>query len=151
MKARLKIPVAFALLVAASAPVACLDFTPITLAPTDAGAPESSAVESGIVDIDAAACEACVEGPQCNAQSLADGGDGGGSLYMACISTPKCEEMFECGASRGCYEPGANLIACLTICGQQAGLTGSTDPAISPFLELYDCATANCTSACSGP
>jgi len=58
--------------------------------------------------------------------------------------------MFQCGLEQGCYAPQANLVGCLTICGQQAGLTGQTDPAVAPFLGLYECATTKCAASCAG-
>ncbi len=113
----------------------CLDFTPITVAPSDAGAQDSPVT---ILNVDAGACEPCVEGPSCSA------------ALATCAATPKCMVMFQCGLEQGCYAPQANLVGCLTICGQQAGLTGEGDPAVAPFLGLYECATTKCAASCAG-
>ena len=117
----------------------CLDLTPITLAPADAGAQDVSAVVILDADVDAGGCESCVQSAQCSTE------------LEACTSTPKCTVMFECGLARGCYAPGANLVSCLTICGQQAGLTGQNDPAVDPFLHLYEFATSKCAASCAAP
>jgi hypothetical protein len=113
----------------------CLDFTPITVAPSDAGAPDAPIAT---FNVDASDCEPCVEGPSCSA------------ALATCAATPKCTVMFQCGLEQGCYAPQANLVGCLTICGQQAGLTGETDPAVAPFLGLYECATTKCAASCGG-
>jgi hypothetical protein len=132
------------LLIAALCPVissvaigACLDFTPLPAVPRDAGGPPD-VVASDVAD-DTSACRSCVESPACADQ------------FGACFATPKCVVMFECGARQDCYVAGADLVACLSICGQEAALTGSTDPAVAPFLTLYQCATANCASSCATP
>lgn len=119
--------------------VGCLDFTPVTFAPSDAGVGDTSATMMLAADVDAGVCEPCVEGPSCSAE------------LAACNSTPKCTVMFECGLAQGCYAAGAasNLVTCLTICGQQAGLSGQDDPAVGPFLGLYECATTKCATSCS--
>jgi hypothetical protein len=120
---------------ATSALCSCLDFTPITVAPTEAGT-DDAPIPSIVTDFDGGACEPCVEGPSCSA------------ALATCDATPKCSAMFQCGLARGCYAQGANLVACLTVCGQQAGLSGQTDPAVGPFLGLYECATSKCSAAC---
>jgi hypothetical protein len=122
-------------IVAAAALGGCLDFTPITVAPSDAGT-EDVPVATIVTDVDAGACEECVQGPNCSA------------ALATCAGTPKCMVMFECGLEQGCYAPQANLVACLTICGQQAGLTSQSDPAVAPFLGLYECATSKCAASC---
>jgi hypothetical protein len=117
----------------------CLDLTPITLAPADGGAQDVSAVVTLEADVDAGHCEPCVQSAQCSTE------------FESCTSTPKCAVMFQCGLARGCYAPGANLVSCLTICGQQAGLSGQNDPAVDPFLDLYECATTKCAASCAAP
>jgi hypothetical protein len=117
----------------------CLDLTPITLAPADGGAQDVSTVVTLEADVDAGQCEPCVQSAKCSTE------------FERCISTPKCSVMFQCGLSQGCYAPGANLVSCLTICGQQAGLTGQNDPAVDPFLDLYACATTKCAASCATP
>jgi|HubBroStandDraft_1064217.scaffolds.fasta_scaffold99969_2 hypothetical protein len=118
----------------------CLDFTPVTFSPIDAGVGDTSATMMLAADVDAGACEPCVQGPNC------------GTELDACYATPKCRVMFQCGLEQGCYAGAAsNLVTCLTICGQQAGLTGQNDPAVGPFLGLYECATSKCATSCSAP
>jgi hypothetical protein len=116
----------------------CLDFTPITLAPSEAGVQDGPVVEAAEPDIDGGECVPCVQGPSCSSE------------LATCAATPKCIVMFECGLAQGCYSPSANLVECLTICGKQAGLTGQTDPAVNPFLALYECATTRCELSCAG-
>jgi hypothetical protein len=116
----------------------CLDFTPVTFSPSDAGVGDTSATMLA-ADVDAGACEPCVEGPSCSAE------------LEACYANPKCMVMFQCGLEQGCYAAGAasKLVTCLTICGEQAGLTGQNDPAVGPFLGLYECATTKCATSCA--
>jgi hypothetical protein len=116
----------------------CLDFTPITLAPSEAGVEDGPVVETAEAGLDGGACEPCVQGPSCSSE------------LAACAATAKCIVMFQCGLGQGCYAPGANLVECLTICGKQAGLTGENDPAVRPFLALYECATTQCKLSCAG-
>jgi hypothetical protein len=123
--------------VSAAAFCGCLDFTPITVAPSDAGAQDAPIVTIG-ANFDAGACEPCVQGPSCSA------------ALATCAATAKCMVMFQCGLEQGCYTPQVDLVACLTICGQQAGLTGESDPAVAPFLALYECATSKCSASCGG-
>jgi hypothetical protein len=115
-----------------------LDFTPITLAPIEAGVQDGSIVSPAEVGLDGGACEPCVQGPSCSSE------------LATCAATPKCMVMFQCGLAQGCYAPSADLVECLTICGQQAGLTGQNDPAVAPFLALYECATTQCKLSCAG-
>jgi hypothetical protein len=131
-------PVIFALctIMSSVAIDACLDFTPIPAVPSDGGEPDVVATD---VAHDTGACRSCVESPAC------------ADPFALCFATPKCVVMFECGSAQNCYAPGADLVACLSICGQQAGLTGSMDPAVAPFLALYQCATTRCESTCALP
>jgi len=77
MKAYSSVPRAIVVL-ASAALLACLDFTPITVAPSDAG----TVVDASGFTIDAGACKSCLEGTQCS------------SDLQVCASTPKCEVMF---------------------------------------------------------
>jgi hypothetical protein len=129
----------FCTLISSAAIGACLDFTAIPAAPSDAGKPDVMATDVDAADKDIVPCRSCVESPACS------------DTFAVCAATPKCVAMFECGAVLDCYEPGGNLVACLSICGQQAGLTDSTDPAVAPFLTLYQCATTQCAPACAVP
>jgi hypothetical protein len=138
MKSHHSPPIAvFCTILSSAAIGACLDFTPIAAVPSDAGTPpDVMATDAGD---DPGPCRKCVESPAC------------GDTFAMCVATPKCVVMFECGAAQDCYAPGADLVACLSICGQQAALTGSTDPAVAPFLALYQCATTLCESTCAVP
>jgi hypothetical protein len=128
------------LLIGALSPAlgACLDFTPVAVQPMEGGDPDAD-IDPPDASVDVAACEVCVKGPTCSTE------------FAACTGTPKCTEMFTCGAAQGCYSAGANLVGCLTICGQQVQLSGQDDPAVGPFLALYQCATKNCSLPCSLP
>jgi hypothetical protein len=69
-----------------------------------------------------------------------------------CDETPKCTDFFECGADQGCYAPGANLTACLPICGDKVGITSPSDPVIGPWFALESCAHEHCVTECTlGP
>jgi hypothetical protein len=124
----------------------CLDFTPLTAAPStdaDAGADAMVSIPS-LADVAGSPCFQCVSG-------ATDGAPSCKTEYAACDASPKCSALFRCGIPRGCYRPGENIIACLTECGRAAGLTGIDDPAVGDFFRVYNCATTTCAASCSGP
>jgi hypothetical protein len=147
---------------------ACLDFTPITEVPaSDASATEDdaatpSASDDGGASVDAVqTCMACIGASAGDAGASSDGAPAPSASSppaamcavetAACEATDKCMALFTCGVPRGCYSAGADLVACLTTCGQGAGLTSASDPAVAPFIRLYNCASAKCAGPCGGP
>lgn len=118
--------------------VACVDVTPVTeLPPSDAGVDVSVSPE-----LRSTSCFQCTSG-------AAETGPTCGAGYARCSANPRCLAMFLCGIPRDCYAPGHDPLSCLTACGAAAGITGTDDPAVGPFVALYGCATATCSAACS--
>ena len=123
---------------------ACLDFTPLSppatdaaaAAPDDAGAADASQSEAG------SACMGCIAGTS-DASAQCE------NEYAACLAMAKCGPMFLCGLDMNCYAPAANLVACLTTCGERVGLTSQSDPAVPAFIALYTCTTGKCADMCA--
>jgi hypothetical protein len=113
---------------------ACMNTEPIVDVPVN----QALVVDAGTVDA-ATACLTCVQRA---------GDDGCLDAYRACVSTPKCEALFVCGASEGCYAAGGDLTTCMPTCGAKAGVASQSDPAVGPFLEAYLCTRTKCADAC---
>jgi hypothetical protein len=119
---------------------ACLDFTPVTSVPD---APDAS---SGVTVAPAGfdRCVTCALGD-------VDGGDGPSCAKQVadCKATPKCEAMLACAVDTACFRSGTDLVTCLTPCGEKAGLTSGTDPAVGAFTGLYLCMDVRCAADCT--
>lgn len=126
---------------------ACLDTTPITVAPaaqpTDGGldAPETAT----------SACVACLTSPS-------DAGPSCATELAGCARYPACQKAFDCVRDQGCFNLGsaAAIENCGIPCAQKAGiLTTNGDPAFNAAYAVFTCAAGACGPACvegdSGP
>ena len=128
----------------------CLDFEPVERAPGAATSASASALPgSASPDAGDAAAEASAPSPLVSACTACLSGSSCAAAYTACRELPACDTFFVCSADRGCFDPAADKIACLTQCGEAAGLTSDADPAVGAFMKLDACVAAGCAAACT--
>lgn len=114
----------------------CLDFTPITRIPTDAGGIEDSGADGSTVE---SLCFGCANKDE----------DAGGCAgeYAQCNSFPDCKATIQCVVSQ-CFSPNANIGECLAACEQDGGITASQGPPNAAFAAFLQCMSMHCQSVC---
>jgi hypothetical protein len=109
---------------------ACLDVTPITVAPRDAGfLPEAS-------------CTVCLERPPDN---------GCGEILGSCRSDPRCAPVLTCLEAKHCFDRPTldDKLTCGLPCVIEAGITRTDDPTVQRLLDLVQCGQMRCAVACN--
>jgi hypothetical protein len=122
-----------------AAPAACLDATPIFVAPPDASVDDAGA-ETSLAE----ACRQCIEAPDTP-------GPGCGKEMQACDQLPGCKAAIECTFAAGCFTLGSasKVVVCGLPCATEAGILTGTDPAIPAATNVFNCSTTTCAPACS--
>jgi hypothetical protein len=126
------------------AAVACLDPTPIYVAPFGADAsPDGEIVSDAAADVEpASACLHCLESPDHPGPGCLD-------EITACKANAECQAAFRCMLAHGCLDMGSAgaLIQCGLPCAEDAGITG-TDPAVVIAENVFGCVITTCGDAC---
>jgi hypothetical protein len=117
---------------------ACVDTTPVTVAPSEAG---TALVDASIDAPDSAggACIACLNSSAC------------GDDWATCESIPACANTFACAAS--CFSLGSldQIEICGLPCAEQNGITAVGDnPTFQAVYALFTCTAGACAVPCIG-
>jgi len=126
-----------------------------TLAFAVAGAIVLAAACLDVDDIFVPPREAAVtDGAPCLACLLGDPAQGGCADKIAtCEKDPRCDTVYTCMATTGCFERGAldDKIACTLPCLQEAGILTVNDPVVDTLLAVVQCGQKGCTKECNLP
>lgn len=124
--------------------VACLDATPVTVAPLDASADALGGMAPDArPDARLTPCVRCIETPD-------QPGPGCGNELSTCMANTECAHALDCAIANGCFDLGSSgaLISCGYPCAQEAGISTLNDPAITLAYGVFMCAAAACGPAC---
>lgn len=139
---------------------ACLDLTPIiyeeapkpnaSAAPSEGGTVDA-AVDGGVADADAEVdvdmrppCIRCITSPDdASMPGCAD-------EISACTGNAECAATYACALANGCFEQPSfrDIVNCGIPCAEDAGITTSSDPAITLIYDIATCAQNNCNQPC---
>ncbi len=127
VKAALAGGVALILLRAAAA---CVDMTPLYVAPREASV------------VDGAPCLSCLE--------LPNGQQGCADEIAVCKNDPRCLVVYDCMAHDACLEKIVfdDKIACTLPCLQEAGIVSTKDPTVDSLLAIVKCGEKGCVTPC---
>jgi len=107
---------------------ACVDVTPIFVAPRDAGF------------LAEASCSVCLEDPNgCN------------DKLDACRADPRCAPVLACVIAIHCFDRPTldDKLTCGLPCAAEAGITSTDDPTIAYLLDVVKCGQTRCPVACN--
>jgi len=126
---------------AAAAFSACLDVTPITVAPPASSSPDASVSDAANAP-DSSACLGCIHGPD-------DAGPGCATEVAACYALFTCQATFACATANSCFERGSlgAIEGCGVPCATEAGAV-SGDPSYAAMLTAFSCIISRCGAAC---
>ena len=131
---------------AGAAAVACLDLTPIYVAPPDAAPPPPPPVDAGpdAPDVDQRpSCQKCIESPDVPGPGCSD-------ELTACLGDPTCKSSYECILAAGCLTKGSRqkVILCGLPCAEEAGIVSQSEDAAVEILNVANCASKACQPSC---
>ena len=137
-------------LTAAMSMAACLDATPVEVAPLTIDTTPTqtpTTVDDAATDaLDATptlTCEACLG----TAGHL---GPGCPDVVGKCESNPICSTAYHCAINSGCLKAKTTdvFISCALGCADEAGLVDYSDPAFAEMYAIFTCASAGCAGSC---
>lgn len=146
MRARTVVVLACSTAIAGIAAAACLDLTPIYVAPPDAAPPPPPPIDAGpdAPDVDIRpSCQKCIETPDVPGPGCSD-------ELAACLADPVCRSSYECILFNGCLTKGTRqkVIICGLPCAEDAGIVTQTEDAALEILNVANCAATTCHSSC---
>jgi len=138
---------------------ACLDLTPIvyeeapkrdaSAAPPDGGTVDAAV--DGVADADAEVdvdmrppCVRCLTSPDdASVPGCAD-------EIAACVANAECAATYACAVANGCFEQPSfrDIVNCGIPCAEDAGITSSSDPAVTLIEAIATCAQNSCNQPC---
>jgi hypothetical protein len=128
MSGRVLFALAFVPAVALAAVFACVDVTPIFVAPRDAGF---------LAD---ASCSTCLEDPS-----------GCSDRIESCRVDPRCGPVLACVEKERCFDRPTldDKLTCGLPCAEDGGITSTDDPTVTYLLNVLQCGQTRCPVACN--
>jgi hypothetical protein len=128
MSARVLLCIGIALASAVAALFACVDVTPIYVAPRDAGF------------LAEASCTVCLEDPS-----------GCDDTIEKCRVDPRCAPVLGCVEQTHCFDRPTldDKLTCGLPCAVEGGITSTNDPTIQYLLDVIKCGQTKCAIACN--
>lgn len=110
---------------------ACVDVTPVYVAPREAAA------------IDGAPCLSCLRRPNSEL--------GCADELRACEGDSRCRSVSDCVAENACFEYPFmdDKVACTLPCLDEAGIYTLRDPTVGALIDILKCGEKGCRAECS--